>query len=452
MIPPLQRVHDAHIMDIVLQSKKFTVAEIRRINYCRLFLQAVTLSDLATVDGQYVDASKLNGHPSLRSSSTTLMHINQDHPSESKWSLWKKVNQLWSNKDGRFHQSLGRWLLPIHKQRERHLVVRTTDNYLVCQQISTTMFQETSYRLPFQSMAPQAVPVAVNPSGTCQWKLYSPTQILAPPIPQSVSPSATFDDYLKSLDPWEFELLNHIELAADPYAVCHDLSYGLRGASDGSVKHEEHGAYGWVLSTDRGDRLAFGKGPVRGYHPTSFRAEGVGLLSLLRFLIRIAKYTMMHEPWTGTVVTDSKSLLNVLLGTDDTPDNEQSHPHLPYLEPLQADWDVLVELRHSLERLPGITLRHIKGHQGRKVPYPSLPLLAQLNVDADRLASEFQDEYGCPRPHVLLSPRACVQMTLANKGTITSAFEHTIRHVTGQEPLWNYIKTNTSGVITRWSR
>jgi len=31
-------------------------------------------------------------------------------------------------------------------------------------------------------------------------------------------------------------------------------------------------------------------------------------------------------------------------------------------------------------------------------------------------------------------------MTLANKGTITSAFEHTIRHVSGLEPLWNYMK------------
>ena len=169
-----------------------------------------------------------------------------------------------------------------------------------------------------------------------------------------MSPSATFDDYLKSLDPWEFDLLNHIELAADPYAVCHDLSYGIRGASDGLVKHEEHGAYGWVLSTDRGDRLVFGKGPVRGYHPTFFRAEGVGLLSLLRFLIRIAKYTKIHELWTGTVVTDSKSLLNVLFGIDDTPDNKQPHPQLPYLDPTQADWDVLAELRHSLACFPGL--------------------------------------------------------------------------------------------------
>jgi hypothetical protein len=195
MTPPLQRVHDAHIMDIVLQSKKHTASEIRRINYCRLFLQAVTLSDLATVDGQYVDASKLKGHPSLRSSSTTLMHINQDRPSESEWSLWKNVNQLWSKEDGRFYQSLGRWLLPIHKQREQHfayqlpnhkLVVRTTDNYLVCQRTSTTMFRETSYRLPFLLVDPQAVPVAVNPFATSQWKVHSPTQILAGPVYSSL--------------------------------------------------------------------------------------------------------------------------------------------------------------------------------------------------------------------------------------------------------------------------
>jgi hypothetical protein len=101
------------------------------------------------------------------------------------------------------------------------------------------------------------------------------------------------------------------------------------------------------LCTDCGYRLVFGRGPVRGYHATSFRAKGDGLLLLLRFLIRIAKYTMVHEPWTGTVVTDSKSLLDALFGTDDTPDSKQSHPHLPDLESSQANWDVLVELRHS---------------------------------------------------------------------------------------------------------
>ena len=45
-IPALQREHDIYLMDSVLGSNHFTPLEIRRINYCPLYLGAVTLSDL----------------------------------------------------------------------------------------------------------------------------------------------------------------------------------------------------------------------------------------------------------------------------------------------------------------------------------------------------------------------------------------------------------------------
>jgi hypothetical protein len=77
-------------------------------------------------------------------------------------------------------------------------------------------------------------------------------------------------------------------------------------------------------------------GPARGFRPTPFRAEGVGLLALLRFLIRIvAEYTMMHEPWQGIFATDSKSLLDTLFGTEDPNTDRQAICNLPALDPLQ---------------------------------------------------------------------------------------------------------------------
>ena len=52
MSPTLQRLHDFVIMDFIQESGKFfTDAELRRLNYCRLFLRAETVSDLVTVDG-----------------------------------------------------------------------------------------------------------------------------------------------------------------------------------------------------------------------------------------------------------------------------------------------------------------------------------------------------------------------------------------------------------------
>ena len=220
----------------------------------------------------------------------------------------------------------------------------------------------------------------------------------------------------------------------DPYATWHALVQGIRAVSDGSVQHDNHGAFGWTLSSDRGERLAFGKGPVRGLNLTPFRAEGVGLLSLLRFLIRIAEYTMMHEPWQGIVATDSKSLLDTLFGKADSSTYQQAHSNLPVLDPLQADWDILVEICHALEKRPGLTFQHIKGHQDRKTQYSRLSLLAQLNVDADCLASDYQEEYGSARPQVLMTPRTRAHV-LTTQGTVTSNYATSVRHLAGKKPL-----------------
>ena len=45
-VPPIQRTHDEYIMDTILQSEAFTTAQIKILNYCRLYLQVVTVSDL----------------------------------------------------------------------------------------------------------------------------------------------------------------------------------------------------------------------------------------------------------------------------------------------------------------------------------------------------------------------------------------------------------------------
>ena len=75
-IPTLQRHHDTHIMDCILDSKRFTAAEIRRLNYCRLYLQAQTLSDLVDLNGLYLYKTKLDGKPSLLSSKSLGVKIN----------------------------------------------------------------------------------------------------------------------------------------------------------------------------------------------------------------------------------------------------------------------------------------------------------------------------------------------------------------------------------------
>lgn len=99
-------------------------------------------------------------------------------------------------------------------------------------------------------------------------------------------------------------------------------------------------------------------------------------------------------------------------------------------------------MAHAVTELPTILpIQHIKGHQDRKVPYEDLPLNAQLNVDADRLAGLFQDEHGRPRPRVRprLPNNNGVQLHLLD-GTCTYNLKQSIRYADTAPALLTYIQ------------
>jgi hypothetical protein len=186
-------------------------------------------------------------------------------------------------------------------------------------------------------------------------------------------------------------------------------------------------------------------GPARGPRPTSFRAEGYALLSMLVFLRRVAEFTSKHEPWTGTLATDSKSLLQTLRGKPTTP----IHPGLdaPFriadeavlLDVLQPDWDVLIEIQHALRHLPELNLQFIRGHQDRTVQFARLSLMAQLNVEADEMASLYQNTHGVDRPIVLMSPRTRAHLVLTH-GTVTAQYPAALRTAYTGPALQQYIQ------------
>lgn len=125
-------------------------------------------------------------------------------------------------------------------------------------------------------------------------------------------PAATFDAYVSQLSPWEAELLQQVDLSEDPFTVSDVLSHGIRAVSDGSVWTENQGSYGWMISSDLGDRVARGMGPARGAKVDSYRAEAYGMLTILCFLRRLSEFTTQMEPWRGILATDSQSLLETL--------------------------------------------------------------------------------------------------------------------------------------------
>ena len=465
-IPPKQRERDEYLMDMILESGQFTNLEIRRLNYCRLFLQAVTLSDITDTSGEQLDLSKRQGELSMYSSRTMLLNVKQDRPSPVEWKLWRKANLIWSHPDGTLHTPLGEWLHRIHQQRQCHLTytrkhrmshrmyIHMGDQlYMTCHPVpdQPQVFKYGDVVIPFASIPPDSQPAEVAPVEGLEddnWRVFTDQRPPIPPTRQHPI-TETFEDFVQTLEQWETDLLRHTTMDVDPYTLCDALTTGFKSGTDGSVRYHTQGSFGWMLSTNHGERVAKGMGPARGPKPTSYRAEACGMLSFLRFLLRVAEYTTMVEPWKGKIVSDSESVLKTLSGGDVDPDESPEAPlkidgDKVVLNVLCPDWDILIEIQHAMQQLPGITIQYIKAHQDDKIPYPRLPLLAQLNCDADKQAGEFQDQHGCVRPLLLMTPRTGALIHLNGSGSITGNFATTLRTAYSGPRLLQHLRTKNN--------
>ena len=327
----------------------------------------------------------------------------------------------------------------------QRLYIQVGHTYTLCRPTPQPhVFQFSKVAIPFESLPLDSQPVEVSPTDNSEWWQVKTVQRPPIPLPHRMPITATFADFVDTLAPWEIDLLRHTTMHVDPYTLCDAMTPGVKGGSDGSVRYHTEGSFGWVISSEHGERVAQGKGPVRSPRPTSYRAEASGLLSLLRFLLRASEFTSMVDPWKGTIVTDSYRVLKTLGGGDVDPQDALDKPikidgDKVVLDVLCPEWDLLIEIQHALIHLPEMTLQFIKGHQDAKTPYAQLPLDAQLNCDADHIAGEYQDQYGGNRPILLMSP--CTQVLIhLPEGSITGKFANALRTAYCGPPLLNHMK------------
>lgn len=139
------------------------------------------------------------------------------------------------------------------------------------------------------------------------------------------------------------------------------------------------------MSTKDGVRLAHGNGPATGSRTSSYRAEAYGMLAMTLFTVRALEYTFTPPAnCKFSFFSDGQAMLKALIEMSQWPfyyPNATMHP----------DWDVLQAIVKCLEILgDNTTLAHVKGHQDDHTSYASLPLPAQLNVQADEVAGSYQ--------------------------------------------------------------
>jgi hypothetical protein len=112
-LPTLPRENDILLMDLFM-SLNFTSVQLQQLNSCRLFLSALTVSDITAADGKYILPSYLNGNsPTDRSS--ILKWPRQPKPPVSSWTLWNNaLAHISTNR--KLHKRLGLWVDKPHQQ------------------------------------------------------------------------------------------------------------------------------------------------------------------------------------------------------------------------------------------------------------------------------------------------------------------------------------------------
>ena len=224
--------------------------------------------------------------------------------------------------------------------------------------------------------------------------------------------------YINTLPSWEQALLSSIELKVSQLEFLQKVATAsVLVGSDGSVQGPR-ASFAWVMSDKDGNRLAQCNGPAYGAKPVSYRAEGYGILSILRFFFHLKK--QWHVTNKFAVVCDNETMVK---RANEKFNGKAATPN----STLEAEWDLLAEIWTTLQELDDWSITWVKGHQDDKKPYANLDLKAQLNIDADALANQYiTDNPNHPYQQVPLLPVSGVQLNLPI-GTITHKLKRELR-------------------------
>ena len=181
------------------------------------------------------------------------------------------------------------------------------------------------------------------------------------------------------------------------------------------------GSFGWILQTENSKKLLSGMGTVDGDSPTSFRTECNGILAILCIWSCLSDDNLVTKEHRLKLLCDSKSAVkkiekilkwpNYFIGRD------------------AAESDILYCIKFVANRFHGhIEIEWIKGHQDQNHTRSELSIEAQMNVEADRLATKALLT-ASPRPITRLRAPAQCNLILRRKSITSRRNNHIKRNI-----------------------
>ena len=240
----------------------------------------------------------------------------------------------------------------------------------------------------------------------------------------------TWIEYINNLQTWDKELLSDIKIMSQ-HALQNMLQNNERIylCSDGGAK-EDIGSFGAVVASNQEIMIQV-SGQAYGKTPRSFRAEGYGMLAILRFLFHFIQYHNIKTKSKLKIYSDNEGLI---IRVNQIKDKTEIRPRRGML----SESDVELQIRDTLQILQSdATLHHVLGHQDNNKDNNELSWPAQLNIQCDTLAT---DKIKTLKAHYTVStlPASKIMLQIGDQ-TITHHIAAQIRRLGTREIRKTYL-------------
>ena len=349
---------DQCIMNIGFLTR-YTHQQQRDINLVRLYLQAITLSDLSDPNGKTIRSTALNGHRE-ENHRLRMNWPRQDIITSSQRKLWK--GYISSN----FLRYDRHWRQPLGDTRPANR--------------------------PRSPWVPTIQPIMAD---------LTPT-----------TPAPDLTTYMSLLPRWHQRLLsNYCQEASNSHVwKAFRSRQRLTIASDGGLRHRI-GTHGWKIVDKNGITLFSGSGPVDGPIDiaNSTRSELGGLTAPLLLCASLARFWGLSHRCKYIWSTDSKAAIGKVIFITRYTNQPRRYPD---------EVDYVTAIRELYKSLGGrrIKCHWVKGHQDERTSYEELSPTAKLNVDVDAMASEHYWSGKGIRPTETLQHFAELRVTVSING------------------------------------
>jgi hypothetical protein len=127
-LPTLQCWNDQYLMEIAY-THDYTKKTLSNINQCQLYLQVLTITDITTVKGTYVEITCYENKSATRRDQPSFPN-SRGKLNKSTWHYWTTfLNTITNYKLRRLKSSLGKWIVPQSKMRPKF---QSSENKNMC--------------------------------------------------------------------------------------------------------------------------------------------------------------------------------------------------------------------------------------------------------------------------------------------------------------------------------